>query len=144
MLLSSGRPRATSSAAVLSSSSRTLRLVLFACPGTNFFIPLLPDLVLPSSRLGLECTLFLEGDLSRLIDPIEPLARSMGLMPPSGISEERRLLEKTFLMPCSGGDIGDTTGDDCVEMEAMAASWSAALCPVLAGFQVVGRCGTRD
>ena len=73
VLLSSGRPRAAVSTATLSSSSRSLRLFLFACPGNNFFIPLLPDLLLASSRLWLEFVLFLDGDLSRFIDPTELL-----------------------------------------------------------------------
>ena len=62
------------------------------------------------------------GDLSRLIDPTEPLKGSVGL-PTVCKSESRLWLEKTFLMLLRGGEaIGDTTGDDSIDMVAMLAS----------------------
>lgn len=75
-------------------------------------MPLLPDLLLPSSLLKLEVVLIRVGDLSRLIDPTEP--RNWSVEPPavSWMSEERRLLEKTFLMPLMGREaMGAMTGD---------------------------------
>lgn len=121
--MSSGRPLPTSWAASLfNSSSRSLRRFLFAWPGTSFFIPLLPDLLLPSSLLGLEFVLCPVVDLSRFIDATEPLNWSARLPTTSCTSEERRLPEKTFLMLLKGGEaMGDTTGEDWAERFAMMA-----------------------
>lgn len=90
-----GRPLDNSSSAALSSSSLIFRLCLLLCPGTYFLIPLLPDLLL--LRLGLECVLCLVGDLSRLRESIESVARLMLLSLASSV--DRRRLEKIFFNP---------------------------------------------
>ena len=94
-LADGGRPLVTPSAAALSSASRILLLWRLVWPGMNFRTPLLPDLLLPS-RLRLEWVLARVGDLSRLIESIESVRRTL-LLPLPGSSEDRLDFESTFL-----------------------------------------------